>query len=121
MSLETARIKVESNATHSLPLIIAVRQPTGILSWQIPLLVDGTDSNSLTYNKTSRILCSMKYYRYATIGDEKELVIVSISTASQANVFFKLSVVEVTDFYLRYVYCITFKEHIRFILLDFCV
>ncbi|XP_032663534.1 SID1 transmembrane family member 1-like isoform X2 [Odontomachus brunneus] len=100
-SLETARIKVESNATHSFPLIIAVRQTTGILSWQIPLLVDSTDLNSVTYNKTSRILCSTKYYRYA-VRDEKEFIIVSISTASRANVFFNLSVTEIVteDFYL---------------------
>lgn len=108
--METARIKVESNATHSFPLIIAVRQTTGILSWQIPLLIDGIDLNSVTYNKTSRVLCSTKYYRYA-IRDQKEFVIVSISTASQANVFFNLSVTEVADFYLRYIYYTIFKEH----------
>lgn len=105
MSLETASIKVESNATHSFPLIIAVRQTTGILSWQIPLLVDSTGLNSVTYNKTSRILCSTKYYRYAT-RDFEEFVVVSISTSSHTNVFFNLSVVEVTDFYLRYVHYI---------------
>lgn len=110
--LKTAKIELESNATHSFPLIIAVRQTTGILSWQIPLLVDGTGLNSVTYNKTSRILCSTKYYRYA-IRNEKEFVIVSISTASQANVFFNLSVTEVVDFYLRYMYKTIFKKHIR--------
>lgn len=101
MSLETARIKIESNATNSFPLVVAVRQTTGIISWQIPLLVDGIGLNSVTYNKTSRILCSTKYYRYA-IRDEKEYVIVSISTASHTNVLFDLSVTEVIDFYLRY-------------------
>ncbi|XP_011155014.1 SID1 transmembrane family member 1 isoform X2 [Harpegnathos saltator] len=98
-SLETARIKIESNAIHSFPLIISVRQTTGILSWQIPLLIDSTDLNTRIYNKTSRILCSTKYYPYA-IRDEKELVIVSISTASQTNIFFNLNVTEITDFYL---------------------
>ncbi|XP_072758199.1 SID1 transmembrane family member 1 [Anoplolepis gracilipes] len=97
ISLETARIEIESNATHSLPLIVIVRQTTGILSWQIPLLVDG--ANSVVYNKTSRILCSTKYYRY-TPKDEGEYVIVGISTASHENIFFNLSVVKVDDFYL---------------------
>ncbi|CAL1681359.1 unnamed protein product [Lasius platythorax] len=95
---ETARIQIESNATHSLPLIVIVRQTTGILSWQIPLLVESADS-SVVYNKTSRTLCSTKYYRYAP-KDEEEYVIVGISTASRENIWFNLSVAEVTDFYL---------------------
>lgn len=101
MSLETARIKIESNATHSLPLIIVVRQTTGILSWQIPLLVNSADLDTVIYNKTSRILCSTKYYRYSQ--DDEEYVIVGISTASRENIFFEISVSEVTDFYLRFV------------------
>jgi len=99
--LETARIKIESNATHSLPLIIVVRQTTGILSWQIPLLVNSVDLDNVIYNKTSRTLCSTKYYRYAQ--NDEEYVIVGISTASQENVFFDISVMEVRDFYLRYI------------------
>ncbi|XP_071555084.1 SID1 transmembrane family member 1 isoform X1 [Temnothorax nylanderi] len=99
ISLETARIKIESNATHSLPLIIVVRQTTGILSWQIPLLVNGVNLDTVTYNKTSRTLCSTKYYRYAQ--NDEEYVIVGISTASRDNVFFQISVVEITDFYLN--------------------
>ncbi|XP_024882541.1 SID1 transmembrane family member 1-like isoform X1 [Temnothorax curvispinosus] len=99
ISLETARIKIESNATHSLPLIIVVRQTTGILSWQIPLLVNGVNLDTVTYNKTSRTLCSTKYYRYAQ--NDEEYVIVGISTASRDNIFFQISVVEITDFYLN--------------------
>ncbi|XP_029169765.1 SID1 transmembrane family member 1-like [Nylanderia fulva] len=98
ISLETARIKIESNATHSLPLIVIVRQTTGILSWQIPLLVESADS-SVVYNKTSRTLCSTKYYRHAP-KDDDAYVIVGISTASHKNISFNLSVVEVMDFYL---------------------
>lgn len=99
--METARIKIESNAIHSFPLIIVVRQTTGILSWQIPLLVDSKDT--VIYNKTSRTLCSTKYYRYAQ--NDEEYVIVGISTASRENILFDISVVEVQDFYLRFVLC----------------
>lgn len=101
MSQETARIKIESNATHSLPLIVVVRQTTGILSWQIPLLVNSKNTDYVTYNKTSRTLCSTKYYRYAPKDDTE--FIVGISTASHENVYFNMSVVEVKDFYLRYI------------------
>lgn len=82
-------------------MIVVVRQTTSILSWQIPLLVKSTDLSSVTYNKTSRTLCSTKYYRYAS-EDEEEFVIVGISTASRDNIFFNISIVEVKDFYLRY-------------------
>ncbi|KAL0130708.1 hypothetical protein PUN28_002379 [Cardiocondyla obscurior] len=99
VSLETARIKIESNATHSLPLIIVVRQTTSILSWQIPLLVNSVDLDTVAYSKTSRTLCSTKYYRYAQ--NDEEYIIVGISTASHDNVSFDISVVEVQDFYLR--------------------
>lgn len=78
-----------------------VRQTTGILSWQIPLLVNSVDLDTVIYNKTSRTLCSTKYYRYAQ--NDEEYIIVGISTASRENVFFEVSVVEVNDFYLRYV------------------
>lgn len=99
--METSRIEIESNATHNLPLIIVVRQTTGILSWQIPLVVTGADLNTVIYNKTSRTLCSTKYYRYAQ--NDEEYVIVGISTASRENIFFDLSMVKLTDFYLRHV------------------
>lgn len=83
---------------------MAVRQKTGILSWQIPLLVDSVSSEPLAYSKTSRTLCATKYYRYSA-KDNQELIIVSISTASSENVVFNISVVEMTDFYLRYALC----------------
>ncbi|EGI61710.1 SID1 transmembrane family member 1, partial [Acromyrmex echinatior] len=107
VTLETARITIESNATHSLPLIIVVRQTTGILSWQIPLLVNSADLDTVIYNKTSRTLCSTKYYRYAQNDDEH--VIVGISTASHENITFSISVVEVMDFYLRHVFVLSYK------------
>ncbi|KAG5331301.1 SIDT1 protein, partial [Acromyrmex heyeri] len=107
VTLETARITIESNATHSLPLIIVVRQTTGILSWQIPLLVNSADLDTVIYNKTSRTLCSTKYYRYAQNDDEH--VIVGISTASHENITFSINVVEVMDFYLRHVFVLSYK------------
>ncbi|KAF7404761.1 hypothetical protein HZH66_003667 [Vespula vulgaris] len=38
--LKTARIQVQSDATSDLPLIVVVRQDRGILSWQIPLIIE---------------------------------------------------------------------------------
>ncbi|KZC10355.1 SID1 transmembrane family member 1 [Dufourea novaeangliae] len=98
--METARIDVESNATHDLPLIVVVRQKRGILSWQIPLVVNNMYFNDLTYNKTSRTLCSTKEYRNEP-GAQEEFVTVSLSTASHINIAFTLIVTEDFHFYLR--------------------
>lgn len=100
--METARINIESNATRSLPLIVVVRQTTGILSWQIPLLVESKDLGSVIYNKTSRNLCSTKYDQFAP-KDKEDFIIVGISTASRENILFNVNLTEVTDFYIKYV------------------
>ena len=96
---QSVRIDVESNATHDVPLLVVVRQKRGLLSWQIPLVVDSIYFNDLSYNKTSRTLCSTKYYR--SEPDEEEFLTVSLSTASHVNILFKLNVTEDPYFYLR--------------------
>lgn len=91
---------MSSNATEDLPLIIVVRQRKGILSWQIPLLVQSAQDGPLSYNQTSRTLCSTKYY-LSDSEDEVEFVSISVSTASHKNVSFDLMVSIVTDFFIR--------------------
>lgn len=100
--LKTARIQVQSDATSDLPLIVVVRQDRGILSWQIPLIIESVNFDPLKYNKTSRTLCSTKYYKsdYHD-ADDQDFISVSISTASHTNIFFNLSVTEETDFNIR--------------------
>ncbi|XP_076686693.1 SID1 transmembrane family member 1 [Andrena cerasifolii] len=95
---QSVRIDVESNATHYEPLLVVVRQKRGLLSWQIPLVVDSMYFNDLSYNKTSRTLCSTKYYR--SEPDEEEFLTVSLSTGSHVNILFKLNVTEDPRFYL---------------------
>ncbi|XP_017888453.1 SID1 transmembrane family member 1-like [Ceratina calcarata] len=97
--METARIEVESNATHDQPLIVVVRQKREILSWQIPLVVNSMYFGEVEYNKTSRTLCSAKYYRSGS-DDEEEFVAVTLSTVSHKNIFFKLNMTQEYHFYL---------------------
>ncbi|XP_043262716.1 SID1 transmembrane family member 1-like [Colletes gigas] len=99
--METARIKVESNATHDLPLIIVARHKKGILSWQIPLVVDSLYFNDSIYNKTSRTLCSTENYNSEWKNIRGEFVTITLSTADDRNVLFKLNVTHYTEFYLR--------------------
>lgn len=93
---------MQSDATSDLPLIVVVRQDRGILSWQIPLIIESVNFDPLKYNKTSRTLCSTKYYKsdYHD-ADDQDFISVSISTASHTNIFFNLSVTEETDFNIR--------------------
>ncbi|XP_057331500.1 SID1 transmembrane family member 1-like [Microplitis mediator] len=98
---DTARINVQSNATSEKPLLVVVKQKKGILSWQIPLLIDSKNTNPLWYNKTSRTLCSSKYYNQLNkIELDINNVIVSIFTSSESPLSFNLTVVLENDFYL---------------------
>ncbi|CAD6207953.1 GSCOCG00003211001-RA-CDS [Cotesia congregata] len=97
----TARINVQSNATSEKPLLVVVKQKKGILSWQIPLFIESKNTNTQWYNKTSRTLCSLKYYKQLNqIKLDNSNVIVSIFTSSELPVFFNLTVVLENDFYL---------------------
>ncbi|CAK9831549.1 SID1 transmembrane family member 1 [Anthophora retusa] len=97
--VETAKIEVESNATHDSPLIVVARQKKGILSWQIPLVVTSMYFDNVAYNKTSRILCSNKYYSRQS-EDQEEFVAISLSTANHQNISFKLNMTQEPNFYL---------------------
>ncbi|KAH0549927.1 SID1 transmembrane family member 1-like [Cotesia glomerata] len=97
----TARINVQSNATSEKPLLVVVKQKKGILSWQIPLFIESKNTNTQWYNKTSRTLCSLKYYKQLNqIKLDNSNVIVSIFTSSELPVSFNLTVVLENDFYL---------------------
>ncbi|XP_076277521.1 SID1 transmembrane family member 1 [Lasioglossum baleicum] len=99
--MQTSRINVESDASHSRPLIVVVRQNREILSWQIPLVVKSTYFNQSTYNKTSRTLCSTKDYQRGHGDEGDEFITVSLSTASHRNISFQLNVTKDLHFYLR--------------------
>lgn len=50
-------VKISSaDATADAPLMVVVRGPKQVLSWQLPLMVDSEDVD-IPFNTTSRILC----------------------------------------------------------------
>ncbi|XP_012263684.2 SID1 transmembrane family member 1-like [Athalia rosae] len=100
VTLDGARIKVESNANSDLPLIVVVRQAKGILSWQLPFSVKTAGDSNVTFSTTSRTLCPSSSYQNFQSGGRKEFVTVSISTASESNIEFSLNVSQVNDFYI---------------------
>lgn len=86
--------------------MVVARQKKGILFWQIPLLVERTDSDLQPYDKTSRTLCSASLYKeeYCKVDDgdnEEEYVTLSISSGSKSPVNFKVTVSKQTDFYIK--------------------
>ncbi|XP_034934611.1 SID1 transmembrane family member 2-like [Chelonus insularis] len=99
---ESARINVESNATIEDPLLVVVKQRVGILSWQIPLLVERNNSIPQLFHKTSRTLCSSRDYRsnLEPLKGDRDTIVVSIFTGSDSSVSFNLTVDLEDDFYL---------------------
>ncbi|XP_014230770.1 SID1 transmembrane family member 1-like [Trichogramma pretiosum] len=99
-----ARIIVESdNAISTYPLIVVVRQKKGILSWQIPLQVEGRNTNNpISYHITSRTLCPNEFYKSIKFDKEPDqYVTISISTASIKNISFNLQLFPLAEFYLK--------------------
>ncbi|XP_066991155.2 SID1 transmembrane family member 1 [Anabrus simplex] len=96
-----ARVQVECvDSNRSFPVLVVVRQQKGVLSWQLPLVVE-SKGVMYQYERTSRTLCPDNNY-YLTQSKELRVtsqdVIVSISTASPHNLTVQLTVVLVEDF-----------------------
>lgn len=88
------------DANASNPIMVVVRQPKQVLSWQVPLGVDNETGIAYFFN-TSRTLC---YDEIAVMG--KNLIstqiidnpIISVSTANQKSVDFELLVKHRNEF-----------------------
>ncbi|GLH03025.1 Sid-1-related C [Gryllus bimaculatus] len=89
----------DSNRTY--PILIVVRQQKGVLSWQLPLIVE-TATSRREYYRTNRTLCpDNNYYLESQLTASSRDVIVSISTASPHNVTFSLLVKTVDNFFVQ--------------------
>ncbi|XP_037072022.1 SID1 transmembrane family member 1-like isoform X1 [Pollicipes pollicipes] len=85
------RVSVSSgNATLDLPLLFAVRQQRGILSWPLPLAIQRADAKHL-YMDVSKTICPVQNYVHAReAAQPSEDVFLEVSTASSLNVGFSL-------------------------------
>jgi hypothetical protein len=101
--LSSVRIIVESqDAISNYPLSVVVKQKQGILSWEIPLLVQNKRLlNPIPYNLTSRTLCPSKYYKTIKLTEMDEYVTITISTASLKNISFYLELRPIQNFYVQ--------------------
>lgn len=109
-----------TNCSEQNPIMVVVRQPKQVLSWQVPLSVDNETGVAYFYN-TSRTLCYdeiatmgsvytsfnfffLKYNYSISVGSNLKSVwvvqnpIISISTAYEESVEFELLVKHRTEF-----------------------
>ncbi|XP_072386830.1 SID1 transmembrane family member 1-like isoform X1 [Diabrotica undecimpunctata] len=98
------RIWIESDADVTAPLMIVARQKKEMISWQLPLEIEGTNGET-NVNYTSRTMCHdiIKQYRFAgsKMKVKQENVIVSVTTASVSNVSFTIRVDNQKNFTLE--------------------
>ncbi|CAH1112402.1 unnamed protein product [Psylliodes chrysocephalus] len=97
------RIWIESNATSNAPLMIVARQSKEMLSWQLPLEIEGEEGEAI-YNYTSRTMCHdiLKHYRKeGRIRINHESPIISVSTSSIETIQFTVNVQYQTNFSLQ--------------------
>ncbi|XP_077285102.1 SID1 transmembrane family member 1-like isoform X2 [Arctopsyche grandis] len=87
---------VSSEATRNNPIFITARQQKGILSWQLPVVIDDKEMDHL-----SRTLCPNKNY---FITDSSESIqnhtIINVYTSSDIDIVFSLEINLVENFYL---------------------
>lgn len=87
LSDDPARILVEcTDSNRSYPVLIVVKQQKGVLSWQLPLLVD-TKTGTFNYSRTSRTLCpgNNNYLMSKHVDENPNVILVSVSTRSSQN------------------------------------
>lgn len=95
-----ACVSVESyDSNKTFPVLVVVRQQRGIMSWQLPLIVE-TLRSSREYYKTNRTLCPHNNYATSGYSASTEDFIVSISSESLHNVSFSLFVKTVDYFFI---------------------
>lgn len=58
------------NVSREYPILVVARQQKGVLSWQIPLLVD-TKSGDVEFYNTSRTLCPDSVNLLSTMSSGK--------------------------------------------------
>ncbi|KDR19041.1 SID1 transmembrane family member 1-like [Zootermopsis nevadensis] len=100
---QPARIMVECNSSNrTYPVMVVVQQQKGVLSWQLPLVVESR-THLFQYSRTSRTLCpDNNYYspHHQGVG-RTNVVTVSVSTASPYNVTFSLCVGQEDNFSVK--------------------
>ncbi|XP_018574212.1 SID1 transmembrane family member 1 isoform X2 [Anoplophora glabripennis] len=92
---EPPRIWIQSeDANITSPLMIVARQPKEVLSWQLPLFVEG-DLGDVKFMTTARILCYdiLKNRRLSgKTNIQSEQLFLTISTVSSVNASFTVNV-----------------------------
>ena len=98
---------VESDTSDSsVPVLVVVRHQTGVLSWQLPMLIQDQESEAtVVYTAVNRTICPEEIWSKPGVLDFSDhRVTISISTASESAVPFSMSL------YLEPEYIITVNK-----------
>ncbi|XP_056644040.1 SID1 transmembrane family member 1-like isoform X1 [Diorhabda sublineata] len=89
------RIWIQSNATVSFPLMIVARQTKEMISWQLPLEIEG-DVGEFVYNYTTKTMCHDILKHYRMNGRHQKMIqensFISIATSSNKTINFTIEV-----------------------------
>ena len=101
------RLKVSSSEAHlSKPVMVVAKQERGALTFQVPLRPIFKSDNAMIYDQIQRTLCPV--WSFTTdpnknLGlDDVQRLSVDVSSQSETNVSFDISVESFTNFYLDY-------------------
>ncbi|XP_044738030.1 SID1 transmembrane family member 1-like [Chrysoperla carnea] len=94
------RVTVYSTEASRIdPVLVVAREKLGILSWQVPLVVE-TRTGIIEFMNTSRSLCPSNHYLESDDTEVATEQILSVSTAADHNVSVNVLVKHDTEFYI---------------------
>ncbi|KAM9224440.1 SID1 transmembrane family member 1 isoform 3-T3 [Dugong dugon] len=98
--VNAVRVHVSSSSENlDFPVLVVVRQQKGVLSWQVPLLFQGLNRRSYSYQEVSRTLCPSEATNKT--GPLEQLIFVDVASMAPQGAQYKLLVTKVKHFQLR--------------------
>ncbi|KAM9583279.1 SID1 transmembrane family member 1 [Trichechus inunguis] len=98
--VNAVRVHVSSSSENlDFPVLVVVRQQKGVLSWQVPLLFQGLNQRSYSYQEVSRTLCPSEATNKT--GPLEQLIFVDVASMAPQGAQYKLLVTKIKHFQLR--------------------
>ncbi|XP_049732578.1 SID1 transmembrane family member 1 isoform X2 [Elephas maximus indicus] len=98
--VNAVRVYVNSSSENlDFPVLVVVRQQKAVLSWQVPLLFQGLNQRSYSYQEVSRTLCPSEATNET--GPLEQLIFVDVASMAPQGAQYKLLVTKIKHFQLR--------------------
>ncbi|XP_070548988.1 SID1 transmembrane family member 1-like [Ptychodera flava] len=95
----SAAIRVHVSSSHARemePIIFVVKQPEGVISWQVPLVVVNENECEFQYESVARTLCPLRFG-----GEKISEVVIDVSCSSTDDTYYSLEATLVQEFDLE--------------------